>query len=140
VPLRPSVIEEVLDDAAGPKGIKAGGAGSAALSRSVLIEAKRSLENLRLAVSLAKRYVGHGLSLLDLIQKATWDSESGGSLPAPAQIQVLDVATWWIRQSISRPCQLRQTIRLPVHVTESLNRINRERRKPRTHWAGRPPG
>jgi RNA polymerase primary sigma factor len=96
-----------------------------------LDEAKRQLiePNLRLVVSIAKRYQGRGLSLLDLIQEGNI-----GLMKAVDRFQYRrgfkfsTYATWWIRQSIGRAvADYGRTIRLPVHVMESLTRLNRAR-------------
>ena len=98
----------------------------------IMRDAKRQLleSNLRLVVSIAKRHANRGLSMLDLIQEGNI-----GLMKAVDRFQFRrgfkfsTYATWWIRQSISRAvADYGRTIRLPVHVIESLNRLQRERR------------
>jgi RNA polymerase sigma factor (sigma-70 family) len=125
VPLRPSVVEAIAADVVDGDGAAPARRVQDRLRHLQALKHQLAEANLRLVVSIAKRYRHTRLSLLDLVQEGNL-----GLLRAVDKFQYRrgfkfsTYATWWIRQAINRAiADTGRTIRLPVHLVESLNRV-----------------
>jgi RNA polymerase sigma factor (sigma-70 family) len=131
VPLRPSLIETLATTAVAGAGDECVRRVRLRLETLLLLKRRLTEANLRLVVSIAKRYRHTNLSLLDLVQEGNL-----GLIKAVDRFQYRrgfkfsTYATWWIRQTITRAiANTGRTVRLPVHLVESLTRIEVARRR-----------